>query len=167
MAIHPDDPPFPILGLPRIVACEKDIQDLLAMVDSPANGLCFCTGSFGARADNDLPGMIERYGSRIQAMHLRSTQRNDDGSFYEAPHLEGSVDMFAVVKATLLEMNKRKEAGRLDWRLVFRPDHGLTMLDDLLKPPLKTPGYTCIGRLRGLSEIRGLQLGISRLLQLI
>ncbi|MCU0858531.1 MAG: mannonate dehydratase [Pontiellaceae bacterium] len=162
MAIHPDDPPFSILGLPRIVSCEADIQALLAMADSPANGVCCCAGSFSARGDNDLPGMIRRYGSRFHVFHLRSTQRNADGSFYEASHLGGSVDMYAVVKEILLEMKRRKEAGRSDWRLAFRPDHGLTMLDDLRKPPLKTPGYHCIGRLRGLSEIRGLQLGISR-----
>ena len=157
MAIHPDDPPFPILGLPRIVSCEQDVRELLAMVESPANGLCFCTGSYSARADNDLPGMIDHHGDRIHVLHLRSTQRNADGSFHEANHLAGSVDMFAVVKAVLLEMKKRQVANRADWQLAFRPDHGLVMLDDLAKPPLKTPGYTCIGRLRGLSEIRGLQ----------
>lgn len=161
LAIHPDDPPFSIMGLPRIVSCEADVRALLAMVNSPANGLCFCTGSFGARADNDLPGMVERYGHRIQILHLRNTRRNADGSFYEVSHLAGSVDMYAVVKAVLLEMKERKDTGRRDWQLAFRPDHGLTMLDDLHKPALKTPGYHRIGRLRGLSEIRGLQLGIA------
>lgn len=166
MAMHPDDPPFSILGLPRILSCEADVQALLSMVDSPANGVCCCTGSFSARGDNDLPGMIRRHGSRFHVFHLRSTLRNEDGSFYEAPHLGGSVDMYAVVKEILLEMSRRKEAGRPDWRLAFRPDHGLTMLDDLKKPPLKTPGYHCIGRMRGLSEIRGLQMGIARSLNL-
>ncbi len=166
MAVHPDDPPFSIMGLPRIVSCEEDVKDLLAMVDSPANGLCFCTGSYSPRADNDLPGMIKRYGQRIHCAHLRSTQRNPDGSFYEAEHLGGSVDMYQVVRALLEEMQKRKAAGRKDWRLAFRPDHGHTMLDDLEKPPSANPGYTAIGRLRGLAEIRGLQLGLLRSLDL-
>lgn len=167
MAVHPDDPPFSILGLPRIVSCDEDVGDLLAMVDSPANGLCFCTGSFSPRADNDLPEMIRRYGSRIHCAHLRSTQRNPDGSFYEADHLGGSVDMYQVVRALLEEMHQRKTAGRRDWRLPFRPDHGHTMLDDLDKPRPSNPGYTAIGRLRGLAEIRGLQLGIARSLDFI
>ena len=166
MAVHPDDPPFSILGLPRIVSCDEDVKDLLAMVDSPANGLCFCTGSFSPRADNDLPEMIRRYGSRIHCAHLRSTQRNPDGSFYEADHLGGSVDMYQVVRAFLEEMQQRKAAGRPDWRLPFRPDHGHTMLDDLEKPPPANPGYTAIGRLRGLAEVRGLQLGLVRSLDL-
>jgi len=166
MAVHPDDPPYSVLGLPRIVSCEEDMKDIVDMYDSRANGFCFCTGSYSPRADNDLPGMIDRWGHRINVMHLRSTQRNDDGSFYEANHLEGSVDMYAVVKAVLTEMQKRKAAGRQDWQLAFRPDHGHTMLDDLKKPPLKTPGYTCIGRMRGLAEIRGLQMGIARALEM-
>lgn len=166
MAVHPDDPPYSIMGLPRIVSCEEDVKDLLAMVDSPANGLCFCTGSYSPRADNDLPGMIKRYGHRIHCAHLRSTQRNPDGSFYEAEHLGGSVDMYLVVRALLEEMHKRKSAGREDWRLPFRPDHGHTMLDDLEKPQPANPGYTAIGRLRGLAEIRGLQLGLVRSLEL-
>jgi mannonate dehydratase len=162
MAVHPDDPPYSIMGLPRIVSCEDDIKDLLSMVDSQANGLCFCTGSFSPRADNDLPGMIERHGSRIHCAHLRSTQRNADGSFYEADHLGGSVDMFQVVLALIREMQSRKADGRVDWRLPFRPDHGHTMLDDLAKEPPRNPGYTAIGRLRGLAELRGLQMGIAR-----
>ena len=162
MAVHPDDPPFPIMGLPRIVSCEEDVKDLLHAVDSPANGLCFCTGSFSPRADNDLPSMIRRYGSRIHCAHLRSTQRNPDGSFYEADHLGGSVDMYQVVRELLLEMQTRRVAGRKDWRLPFRPDHGHTMLDDLQKEAPDNPGYSAIGRLRGLAEIRGLQLGIAR-----
>lgn len=166
MAVHPDDPPYPIMGLPRIVSCEEDVKDLLAMVDSPANGLCFCTGSYSPRPDNDLPGMIERYGQRIHCAHLRSTQRNPDGSFYEAEHLGGSVDMYQVVRALIEEMRKRKEAGREDWQLPFRPDHGHTMLDDLEKPTPANPGYSAIGRLRGLAEIRGLQFGLVRSLNL-
>jgi mannonate dehydratase len=166
MAVHPDDPPYAIMGLPRIVSCEEDLEDLLEMVDSPANGLCFCTGSFSPRADNDLPYMIKRFGSRIHCAHLRSTQRNEDGSFYEAAHLEGSIDMYAIVRALLEEMHRRKSVGRADWQLPFRPDHGHTMLDDLKKVAPDNPGYSAIGRLRGLAELRGLQLGLSRTLQL-
>lgn len=166
MAIHPDDPPFLVLGLPRIVCNEEDFRTIAGMVDSTANGFCFCAGSLSARADNDLPGMVERWGHRIHVMHLRSTMRNADGSFYEAGHLGGSVDMYALVKAALVEMKKRKDAGRADWQIPFRPDHGPIMLDDLGKDIPLTPGYPCIGRLRGLSEIRGLQLGIARSLNL-
>lgn len=166
LAVHPDDPPLPLLGLPRVVSCEADVRDLVGMADSPANGLCFCTGSFSARPENDLPGMIERWGHRINAFHLRSTQRAGDGSFHEANHLEGSVDMFEVVKAALLESSRRRAAGRRDWQLAFRPDHGHRILDDLRKPPPPNPGYSCLGRLRGLAEIRGLQLGIARSLGL-
>ena len=162
MAVHPDDPPYQVLGLPRIVCVEKDVQELLDMVKSPANGLCFCTGSYSANLDNDIPGMIRRYGDRINVAHLRSTQKNSDGSFFEANHLEGSVDMYEVVKALLEEQEKRKVAGRKDWQLAFRPDHGHDMLDDLTKPDAANPGYNCIGRMRGLAEIRGLELGIAR-----
>lgn len=165
MAIHPDDPPFAVLGLPRLARNEKDLMEIIAMVDNPANGICFCSGSLSPREDNDLPGMVERLGHRIHVFHLRSTQRNSDGSFYESGHLDGAVDMFAVVKAALVEMKKRKAAGRKDWCLSFRPDHGRRMLDDLKKPRLRTPGYDCIGRMKGLSEIRGLQTGISRMME--
>ena len=161
LAIHPDDPPFPVLGLPRIVSKAADIEALFKMADSPANGLCFCTGSFSARADNDLPGMVERFASRIHAVHLRSTQRLPDGSFYEADHLAGSVDMPAVVHALLLEQARRRADHRPDWQLTFRPDHGHTMMDDLGKPPGITPGYSCIGRMRGLAELRGLMHGLT------
>jgi mannonate dehydratase len=166
MAIHPDDPPYSILGLPRIVSCEDDIRKIINFIDSPSNGICFCTGSFSVRPDNDIPSMVKKLAHRINALHLRNTQINADGSFYEAGHLDGSVDMYEVVKSVILEMQKRKVDNRKDWQLTFRPDHGLTMLDDLKKPPLKTPGYTCIGRLRGLSEIHGLQIGISKTLGL-
>ena len=162
LAIHPDDPPFSIMGLPRIVSNENDIQQIVAMYDKPSNGLCFCTGSYSPRGDNDIVNMIKRWGHRINVMHLRSTQRCEDGCFYEADHLGGSVDMYGAIRAVLEEMAKRKAAGRKDWKLSFRPDHGHTMLDDLNKPQIDNPGYTAIGRLRGLSEIRGLQLGISR-----
>ncbi len=157
LAVHPDDPPFEVLGLPRIVSTEADLRQIIAMVPSPANGLCFCSGSLGARKDNDLPGIIERLGQHIHAVHLRSVQHLDDGQFYEANHLEGGANIPALVKA-FLKVNAQKEA---DKKLSFRPDHGHRLLDDLKKPTNSNPGYDCLGRMRGLAEIRGLQVGMA------
>ncbi len=163
MAIHPDDPPRQLLGLPRVVSTEADAKSLLAVIDSPANGLTFCTGSFGAHPANDLPGMVERLGHKINFLHLRSVQREPDGSFYEANHLEGNANMYQVVKAVVKEMRKRQASGRDNDQIPMRPDHGHKMLDDLHKKT--NPGYTAIGRLRGLAELRGLEMGISYTLQ--
>lgn len=158
MCIHPDDPPFPILGLPRIVCNEEDLQFIVDAVDSDSNGITFCTGSLGANPANDLPTMIERLGHKVHFWHLRNVQREADGSFYEAPHLEGSNSMYAIMKAVVNEQNKRASSGKGIVNTPMRPDHGHLILDDFNRNTY--PGYSVIGRLKGLAELRGLEMGI-------
>jgi mannonate dehydratase len=162
MCIHPDDPPFPILGLPRVVSTEADLKFIVDAAPSPSNGLTYCTGSLGARADNDLPGIMNRLGQHVHFLHLRNVRREADGSFYEDNHLEGTTDMYAVMKAVILEQKKRVDAGRDDITIPMRPDHGHKILDDYNYNTY--PGYSVTGRMKGLAELRGLELGIKRTL---
>jgi mannonate dehydratase len=165
LCIHPDDPPKPLLGLPRVVSTESDLAQLMAACNVRANGITFCTGSLGVRADNDLPKMVERFGDRIHFVHLRTTKREPNPlNFHEAAHLAGDVDMYEVVKAFVREGKRRKKQGQKDAMIPMRPDHGHQMLDDLHKTGKEKsyPGYSAIGRLKGLAELRGLELAIER-----
>ncbi|MCX8019191.1 MAG: mannonate dehydratase [Chitinophagaceae bacterium] len=155
LAIHPDDPPYPVLGLPRIVSTEQDLADILDAVTLQENGLCFCTGSLGARPDNDIINMLKRFGDRVHFLHLRNTKRDDNGNFYEAGHITGDTDMFSVIKE-VHEIQRRRKIS-----LPMRPDHGHQMLDDLNKTFY--PGYSAIGRLKGLAELRGVDYALERM----
>jgi len=162
LCCHPDDPPFPLLGLPRIMSTEADYTALIAAVDTPANGITLCSGSLGARPDNDLPGMMQRLGDRVHFLHLRNVRRETPdirGSFHEAEHLGGDTDMVALVRAVLAEEARRRAAGRADTSIPFRPDHGQDILDDLNRQA--QPGYPAIGRLKGLAELRGVMMALS------
>lgn len=161
MCIHPDDPPFSLYGLPRIVSTAEDARFILNAVDSPANGLTFCTGSYGTRADNDIVGMVKEFADRIHFVHLRNITIEDDGSFYEAEHLEGGTDMPQVILALMQEEARRRREGRADWRIPMRPDHGHLLADDIGKTRIN-PGYSLIGRLKGLAELRGIMRAVER-----
>ena len=161
LCCHPDDPPFPLLGLPRIMSTEADYKAVFNAVDLNANGITLCSGSFGARADNDLPGIMARLGPRVHFLHLRNVTRDTDTipcSFYEAEHLGGNTDMVALIAAILAEERRRRTDGRTDWNIPFRPDHGQDILDDLGKPG--QPGYPTIGRMKGLAELRGIMTAL-------
>ncbi|MEQ9636793.1 MAG: mannonate dehydratase [Devosia marina] len=161
LCCHPDDPPFALLGLPRIMSTEEDYRYILEAVDSPANGMTLCSGSLGARPDNDLPGMMERFGPKVHFLHLRNVKRDSDdiaGSFFEAEHLGGDTDMVALIAAILREERRRKADGRADWEIPMRPDHGQDILDDLGRR--SQPGYPTIGRMKGLAELRGVMTAL-------
>jgi mannonate dehydratase len=162
LCCHPDDPPFPLLGLPRIMSTEEDYRNIVEAVNSPANGIAMCSGSLGARPDNDLPGMVERLGYCLHFVHLRNVKKETAGvpnSFHEAEHLDGDTDMVALTKAILLEEKSRRRCRRKDWNIPIRPDHGMDILDDLKRSG--QPGYPSIGRLKGLAELRGLIKALS------
>lgn len=161
MAIHPDDPPWPLLGLPRVVSNKKDVEQILCAMDSPSNGLTICTGSFGASVKNDLIDMAKTFAQKINFIHLRNVTRNPDGDFFEENHLDGDVDLYGVMKILVLEQNRRVKEGRKDARMPFRPDHGHLMLPDMNKKRIY-PGYSLFGRMRALAELRGLEVGIRK-----
>lgn len=162
LAIHPDDPPFSLYGLPRVVSTADDLRHILAASNSPANGLTFCAGSLGSRADNDLPSMLREFAPRTHFLHLRQVRREPDGSFHEAEHLSGSTDMLSVIRIALEEENRRRAAGRADYEIPMRPDHGHLLGDDIAKPG--NAGYSFVGRLKGLAELRGAIRGLQHAL---
>jgi mannonate dehydratase len=158
LAIHPDDPPWSLFGLPRVVSTAEDVRRIFAACDVQANGLTFCVGSFGAREDNDLPAMVREFGERIHFAHLRQVTREEDGSFHEAEHLDGSSDMVGVIRGLMEEELRRRRAGRADKEIPMRPDHGHLLADDIGKKA--NPGYSLVGRLKGLAELRGVMRGL-------
>lgn len=162
MCIHPDDPPFTLLGLPRVVSTRADYQYIFDQVTPLSNGITFCTGSLGVRPDNDLPAIFDAFADRVHFLHLRSTKRDAEGNFFEADHLTGDVDMFEIITRVIKEQRRRAAENRKDASIPMRPDHGHQMLDDLVKPKIN-PGYSAIGRLRGLAELRGLEWGINKM----
>ena len=163
MCIHPDDPPFTLLGLPRVMSTQSDYQFIFDQVPPISNGITFCTGSLGVRADNDLPAIFDAFADRVHFLHLRSTKRDAEGNFYEADHLTGDVDMFEIITRVIREQRRRVAENRKDASIPMRPDHGHQMLDDLLKLKIN-PGYSAIGRLKGLAELRGLEWGINKMI---
>lgn len=165
LAIHPDDPPWPLLGLPRVVSDRKDVEQILKAAPSNANGITLCTGSFGASVQNDLVDMTKSFADRVNFIHLRNVARNDDRDFLEENHLEGDIDIYSVMKTLLIEQKRRRDSGRRDSRMPMRPDHGHLMLPDMERKGIY-PGYSLFGRMRGLAELRGMELGISRSLNL-
>jgi mannonate dehydratase len=165
MALHPDDPPWPLLGLPRVVSNRRDVEQLLAVVDSPSNGITLCTGSLGAGFQNNLVEMAETFARRVNFIHLRNVTRNELGDFFEDNHLDGDVDMYGVMRALIGEQKRRSEQGKKNARMPMRPDHGHLMLADQHRSNIY-PGYSLFGRMRGLAELRGMELGIRRSLGL-